>query len=107
MKEMDPIMISQLSQSLEIDLHEKKSIEELKIALSYYINDLITHDLNKLMSLLYRVDVSEKVLKENLREQNQEAGLIIAELIIDRQLQKTKTRKQFKSGDDIPENEKW
>ena len=107
MTEVDPILISQLSQSLEIDLHEKRSIEELKLALSYYINDLITHDLNKLMSLLYRIDVSEKILKGNLQEQKEDAGLIIAELIIDRQLQKTKTRKQSKRNDDIPENEKW
>ena len=107
MTEVDPIMISQLSQSLEIDLHEKRSIEELKLALSYYINDLITHDLNKLMSLLYRIDVSEKVLKGNLQEQKEDAGVIIAELIIDRQLQKTKTRKQSRPNDDIPENEKW
>ena len=107
MTEVDPIMISQLSQSLEIDLHEKRSIEELKLALSYYINDLITHDLNKLMSLLYRIDVSEKVLKGNLQEQKEDAGVIIAELIIDRQLQKTKTRKQSRPNDEIPENEKW
>jgi hypothetical protein len=107
MTEVDPIMISQLSQSLEIDLHEKRSIEELKLALSYYINDLITHDLNKLMSLLYRIDVSEKVLKVNLQEQKDDAGVIIAELIIDRQLQKTKTRKHSRPNDDIPENEKW
>lgn len=100
-------MVSQLSQSLEIDLHEKRSIEELKLALSYYINDLITHDLNKLMSLLYRIDVSEKVLKVNLQEQKDDAGVIIAELIIDRQLQKTKTRIESKPNDDIPENEKW
>jgi len=107
MTDVDPIMISQLSQSLEIDLHEKRSIEELKLALSYYINDLITHDLNKLMSLLYRVDVSEKILKQNLQEQKEDAGVIIAEMIIERQLQKTKTRRQFRSNDNIDENEKW
>ena len=107
MTEVDPIMISQLSQSLEIDLHEKRSIEELKLALSYYINDLITHDLNKLMSLLYRIDISEKVLKGNLQEQKEDAGVIIAEMIIERQLQKIKTRKQSRPNNDIPENEEW
>ena len=107
MKELDPIMISQLSQSLEIDLQEKRSIEELKLILSAYINDLINHDFNKLMRILYRVDVSEKVLKENLQKYNEDAGAIFAGMIIERQLQKMKTRERFQSNNDISEDEKW
>jgi hypothetical protein len=107
MKELDPIMISQLSQSLEIDLQEKRSIEELKLILSTYINDLINHDFNKLMRILYRVDVSEKVLKENLQKYNEDAAAIIAGMIIERQLQKMKTRERFQSNNDISEDEKW
>ena len=107
MKELDPIMISQLSQSLEIDLQEKRSIEELKLILSAYINDLINHDFNKLMRILYRVDVSEKVFKENLQKHKEDAGAIIAEMIIERQLQKMKARERFQSNNDISEDEKW
>ena len=107
MKEFDRKMIAELSNNLEIDLHEKKSIEELKFALSGYINYLISNDFNKLMRILYRVDVSEKTVKINLQKQESDPGAIIAEMIIERQLQKNKTRNQFKTNDDISENEKW
>ena len=100
-------MVSQLSQSLEIDLQEKRSIEELKLILSTYINDLISHDINKLIRILYRVDVSEKVLKENLQKHKEDAGAIIAGMIIERQLQKMKARERFQSNNDISEDEKW
>ena len=91
----------------EISNSFEKSIEELKLALSGYINYLISNDFNKLMRILYRVDVSEKTLKINLQKQESDPGTIIAEMIIERQLQKNKTRNQFKIIDDIPENEKW
>ena len=106
MKEIEPI-ISELSDNLEIDLHSRRSLEDLKLALSEYINDLIVNDFQKLMRILYRVDVSEKMLKSNLQSQEQNAAGIIADMIVDRQLQKMRTRKQFRSDNDIPENEKW
>src|SRR5712691_9043686 len=106
MKEIEPI-ISELSDNLEIDLHSRRSLEDLKLALSEYINDLIVNDFHKLMRILYRVDVSEKMLRSNLQNQEQNAAGIIADMIVDRQLQKMKTRKQFRSDNDIAENEKW
>jgi hypothetical protein len=107
MKETESKMISELSTSLETDLSGTKSIDELKIALARYINDLINHDFDKLLRLLYKVDVSEKILRANLRQQEKDAGVVIAEMVIDRQLQKIDTRQQFNSNNDIPENEKW
>jgi hypothetical protein len=107
MKETESKMISELSTSLETDLSATKSIDELKIALAKYINDLINHDFDKLLRLLYKVDVSEKILRANLRQQEKDAGVVIAEMVIDRQLQKIETRQQFNSNNDIPENEKW
>jgi len=107
MKETESKMISELSTSLETDLSATKSIDELKIALARYINDLINHDFDKLLRLLYKVDVSEKILRANLHQQEKDAGVVIAEMVIDRQLQKIETRRQFKSNNDIPENEKW
>jgi len=107
MEKIEPTIIDELSQSLEIDLREKKSIEELKLALSVYINYLIINDLNKLMQILYRVDVPEKTLKTNLQNQENDPGSIIAEMIVERQLEKIKTKKQFRLNTDIPDNEKW
>ena len=68
----------------------------------------ITNNFEKLISLLYRVDVSERKLKQMLNEnKNSDAGKIIAELIIERQLQKIKTRNEFKKRDDVSDEEKW
>lgn len=73
------------------------------------INELIETDFQKLISILYRMDVSEKKLKLLLEEnQGQDAGLIIADLMIERQTQKIKSRQQYRQRDnDINENEKW
>ena len=76
------------------------------------INELIQTDFPKLISLLYRVDVSETRLKSLLKDNPEsDAGLIITELLIERQAQKIRSRQQSDSGriqnDDIDENEKW
>jgi hypothetical protein len=61
-----------------------------------------------LVNLLYRIDVSEKNLKELLaKNPKQDAGDIIAMLIIERQLQKIKSRQQFKTDADFEGEEKW
>jgi hypothetical protein len=102
-------LIKLINDELAIELPEKISFEELKERLSVQINYLIEKDFQKLVSLLYRVDVSETKLKNLLLEnQGENAGNIIAELIIERQLQKIKSRQQFKQKtDDIDESEKW
>ena len=73
------------------------------------INELIQNDFQKLVSVLYRMDISEEKLKNLLKEnQGIDAGHIITDLMIERQLQKLKSRRQFNRRDnDIDENEKW
>jgi|SRR6478736_10000793 len=76
--------------------------------LSAYINRLITEHFDELITLLYRLDVNEKKLKDLLQQHAAEdAADIIAALIIERQEQKIKTRELFKPADNIPEEEKW
>ena len=73
------------------------------------INDLILEDFEKLVTILYRTDVSEEKVRRLLQDNpGIAAGHIIAELIIERQLQKIKSRREFKQrDDDIDEDEKW
>ena len=106
---MDTDLIPELRQSLGIDLPENIQFEELKEKLSVHINHLINSDFEKLVSLLYRIDVSELKLKSLLQQNTGEnAGGIIADLIIERQLQKIKSRQQFSKRDNnISEEEKW
>lgn len=81
---------------------------ELREELIVYINDLLLHNFNKLVQLLYRIDVSEQKLKTLLHENPQtDAAVIITDLIIKRQEEKIKARQSFKPNRDISEEEKW
>jgi hypothetical protein len=106
---MNEELVINIKKDLAIDLPEKIPLDKLQKQLTIYINQLIQTDFQLLITLLYRIDVSELKLKKLLEEHTDEnAGNIIAKLIIERQLQKIKTRKQFSKRDDnISEEEKW
>jgi hypothetical protein len=77
-------------------------------ALVERINYLVTNDFNRLVSILYRLDVDEKKLQQTLSHNpSVDAGIQIAEMIIERQLQKIRSRTKFKKDKEIPEDDKW
>ena len=79
-----------------------------KKLLSAKINLLINSNFSKLVGILYRLDISEKKLKELLSNAtNTPAGDVIAAMIIERQLQKIESRKKFKHNGEIADEEKW
>jgi hypothetical protein len=105
---MDNELIEIINKDLAIELPVDIDTNELQEKLKQYINHLIQHNFEKLVTLLYRIDVSEIKLKQLLQqESNKDAGEIIAQLIIERQLQKIKTRNQFKPEGNTSEEEKW
>ncbi len=68
--------------------------------LADYINQLIIVNFERLVRLLYRIDVSESKLKYLLKENpGEDAGRIIALLIIERQLQKIKFKKEMSENE--------
>lgn len=73
------------------------------------INDLVATNFDKLISILYRMDVNEAKLKLLLKNNpDTDAGLLIANLMIERQAQKIKSRQQFSQRDnDIEDENKW
>ncbi len=74
--------------------------EDVQHQLVEYINELINTDFEKLVQLLYRIDVSEAKLKALLQANPQEdAAKMIASLIMERQLQKLKSRKQTNTNE--------
>ncbi len=99
-----------LQQELLIEPKNNFTINELIEKLAAHVNDLINNNFQELIGLLYRIDVNEtklrKVLKENI---NDDVGKVIAQLIIERQLQKIKSRQEFsrKNNDVINDDEKW
>ncbi|UAY52054.1 hypothetical protein [Ferruginibacter albus] len=105
---MNNDLIKTINTYAEINVSENTSFEALKQILTEHVNYLIQHNFEKLVTLLYRIDVSEARLKQLLQQNsNANAGNIIADLIIERQIQKIESRKNFKQNDNISEEEKW
>jgi hypothetical protein len=73
------------------------SIKEVKQFLAKRITILMHQNMGLLMSILYRIDVQEARLKMIL-EYSPAAEMPgqLADLVIERQLQKVKTRKQYR-----------
>src|SRR5690242_5215970 len=102
-------LIQELNQIRSWDLAERLTREEVESVLAEKLNGLIRDDFNGLVQLLYRIDVEEPRLRYLLQQhKGEDAGRIIARLIIDRLLKKIETRRQYSADKkDIPEDEKW
>ena len=102
-------LLKSLNKDLAVALPENISHDELLTQLAAHINHLIKEDFEKLVGYLYRIDVNEQNLKQLLKQYpDEDAGNIIASLIIERQQQKIKSRQQFSQRDNnFNEEEKW
>lgn len=78
---------------------EDQSYEELKEKLASYLNHLMTTDFNKLVSILYRIDIAQEKAMSALAENDQieTVGETLARLIIHRQLEKIETRRKYRN----------
>jgi hypothetical protein len=101
--------IRQQLQMIGVPLKENiYSYTDLLQDLSCYINHLIAKDFNKLIVILYRLDVSEEQVHKLLKQQpNELACDSISKLIIERQQKKMQIKATFKKDEKIPEDEKW
>ena len=71
-----------------------------------YINDCINHDFNKLVQLLYRIDVAENKLKAILQSNpNEDAAKLIAAVIIERLAAPKEARARFTATNNTIEDE--
>lgn len=92
-----------ITDQFELDeslLPAKASSEErfkaLRSLLIQRVEELAEKNMEHLMWILYRIDVSEKKLHETMQQTPPEKfGATLADLIIERQLKKIETRKQF------------
>jgi hypothetical protein len=65
------------------------------------INHLITTDFHSLVNILYRMDVSETRISSALSgNPGTDSAKIIADLMLERQAEKIKTRNQYKNKDE-------
>jgi len=99
-------VLEEVSKELEVTVRDHSNTKQILIE---KINDIINNDFQKLVSILYRMDVSEIKLKQLLNENaGTNAAIIIVELMIERQAEKIRSRQQFnKSDKNISDDEKW
>jgi|ERR1043165_3994600 hypothetical protein len=84
------------------DLEEISSkenlLEKIHALLIDKLDFLLNHDFEKLLWILYRIDVSEEKAKQALALQSEKKpSELLADLIIERQIEKAKTRMKYKS----------
>jgi len=98
-----------IQHDFDLPVKETLSLQELQKLLSGYINELIQNNFNRLVFLLYKIDIDEIKLRQILKDSSvKNAGKIIAELIIERQQQKIISRKNSgKEENPFDEEEKW
>ncbi|MEO6313577.1 MAG: hypothetical protein ABIU63_04410 [Chitinophagaceae bacterium] len=102
-------IITAINEQAALALPADTSFEDMRAQLQVCIGNLIENDFQQLVHMLYRVDVNERKLKYLLQENvGADAPVIIADLIIERQIEKIKSRAAFtRSDDDSSEEEKW
>lgn len=100
----DPIR-EQVQSSLGFDLPELN----WKIRLIDEIRHLLEHDFHKLVSILYRMDVSEGKLRGLLQENpEQDAAELIAAVMLERAAQRQKTKEEFRQQkEENDTEERW
>ena len=84
------------AQLLPVITNEEEKFQAFRKLLIERIEELAEKNMDKLMWLLYRVDVHERKLRETLKQTAPENfAPVIADMIIERQIQKAKSRKEF------------
>jgi hypothetical protein len=75
--------------------NEEEKFRAFRQLLIQRIDELIHRDFEKLKWILYRIDVSEKKLNYALQNSEADAATVVADLIIQRQIEKAESRKKF------------
>ena len=77
-----------------------KTLEEFKAYLTDRLASLLDNKYNTLINILYRIDVPENKLSKLFAEQNRDfIPAALADLIIERSLQKVRLRQKYKKGE--------
>jgi hypothetical protein len=77
-----------------------KTLEEFKLYLTEKLSDLLDNKYDTLINILYKIDVNEEKLSILFAEKNREfIPAALADLIIERSLQKVKFRQKYRNGE--------
>jgi len=92
-------LIQDLNRSYGLELVATFTMEQLEAFMAEKVNHMIRTDFGGLVQWLYRIDVNEGKLRQLLQvNPGEDAGRIIARLIIERQWQKIQTRRLYSPG---------
>ncbi|MGH2575687.1 MAG: hypothetical protein ACRDFC_08330 [Ignavibacteria bacterium] len=81
-----------------LHLDENALLNEIKKNLTDKIKTFLDNNIEKLLTILYRIDIQEDTIKKIFSEYNKnEIPLVIADIIIERQLDKIKTRQLYRN----------
>jgi hypothetical protein len=76
-----------------------KTLDEFKLYLTNRLSELLDTKYDSLINILYRIDVGEDKLSELFSDKNREyIPAALADIIIDRSLQKVIFRQMYKEG---------
>lgn len=102
------ITARELGETMELRLPDTLSYERLEELLAERLEVLISHHFQQFVFLLYRIDVPENQIRDIL-EKDAGAGAYrkIAGLLIERQLQKIKSRETYRTTPPGNEEDRW
>ena len=82
-----------------VPMGDFETLEEFKAYLTDRLAFLLDNKYDKLTNILYRIDVPEDKLSKLFAEQNRDyIPAALADLIIERSLQKVRIRQKYKNG---------
>ncbi len=103
-----PNLVASINNVLGSSMPADTPFAALRTRLQEEINRLIENDFQQLVDVLYRVDVDERKLKFLLQENvGADTPEIIADLIINRQMEKIRSRAAFIPKEGDSDEEKW
>lgn len=86
-----------IANDLGVDFPDNTPVELLLEMIATKVLDYLEHDPELLLSYLYRLDVKEEKVEKALSFRNEKPPhLAIAELILERQLERAKTKRDMK-----------
>lgn len=92
-------VFSRFGLDLPLSPNDAENLSQLRIYLTKKLKDLLDNNFSLLVNTLYRIDVSEEKLNELFGSKNKvPIPSALADLIIERQLQKIHFRKKYKEG---------
>ena len=87
-----------ISHNFDLPELTDSDFDRLRKILIDRVDDLLNHDFEKLLWILYRVDVSESRANQLLAEHPDKPAEVLADLVIERQIQKVRSRLNYKKS---------